>query len=484
MRFSMLAVILSLVPEIALAQHRQTSQNPTLTPKHECQQCSKADREEICLTKFNPSSSSPKSSQRMTPDAAIKWYTDLIADANKNGACDEQLAVLYKMRGLAWQLKGEQPKIGAPVSQVVTKMWVIEIAPKEARKSWLQMPDYPSPEQNLSDSIVDLHSLPSAFPDTWEKKVVVGRTSHLDSAGTTDDLRVEAGLLVDMDVKDFTESLSLNPVQADVYAYRGLSLLTKAKGESLDGFCSEAIDDFDRALRIDDKNICACFWRAAARLRQQTKNWNDWNAKQSKSNKAAKDAAAKAKETDQKNLGKAGGAARKPPTASAVVTEAQRILNDKKKALDKASLDFTYATTRVDAEKENWTGAKKELAIANQAYFSVAQKLFEAADKDLKARKTEWETARGALLAETADYNTASAALTKAQQAKAMAENSTSPLEEMKAELNRAIADYSDVLRLAPADAQAIACRNDATDLLGHVEQMLRRVKPKDDAAE
>lgn len=205
-----------------------------------------------------------------TPEGAIDHYTRLIQAGGNQGIPAEPLAALYKWRGIAWR----EPEVRA---------WT---------PTW-------NPQVLEIDQLPLVKPLIGLLPRIPQSGKVQSKPNAISSfakggGGTIFDMAPMKATtpppnrrtIVEIDIKDFNESLRLNPVQADAYLFRAQAWLRKARTrqpnegdmtpmdddqlEQLVRYLDDAIRDCDRALRIDPDFTWAFFMRGLAR-RQRLK---------------------------------------------------------------------------------------------------------------------------------------------------------------------------------------------------------------------
>jgi hypothetical protein len=274
--------------------------------------------------------------------------------------------------------------------------------------------------------------------------------------------------LDDNDVKDFTESLRLDPIQPNVYTHRAVSLFGRDRAE-------DAVDDLDRALRISGTSAWPYYQRAKFRI-----DGIKGSLKKYASALEAKDTEwrqANKTEKEQKNVEKAltkEVAARKKAVALA---------NSDR---DLQNTDLALAKQAFDLEKESWTRATKPVAKAmtNNNYLAQAQANYSRREKDFDFAIMQWRIARDRAIRASRELDNAAEALDdagknldkatqKATEAKTARADARGKVSEAKADLEKSIADYNETLRLEPSAAiasterdAAFADLKTATDLL------------------
>lgn len=250
--------------------------------------------------------------------------------------------------------------------------------------------------------------------------------------------------VVDIDIMDFTESLRLNPRQADVYTLRGDAWSAKATSskpapttELAIKYLDEAILDYDRALRLDDKSPWHYAARARARLERLKFSFKSAQAELPKKPKKGGTA-----QDQQKKF---------TPVGAADVAH-------QKKALDEANRLFAVLNGDLAVAKEDWLRANQDLATAKALYVDQAQKTFARADRAYEEVKISWKNAREAAyqaskrleeLQKHKDDSDKKESAKKAQQE--MNRNKARAfLDKTRAELNMLRIDYNQLRRVQP----------------------------------
>jgi hypothetical protein len=333
----------------------------------------------------------------VSPTDAIDDLTEQIEKTPTDRTSDEHLASLYKYRGIAWRAKLKD-----------------ENAVKAIAKNTASRFGNAAVGAGIGFPLM-------APPDA--------------SIFTGDDLPVGN------DVRDFTNSLRLNPRQADVYIQRGLSQLQNLRfAKDVEDpivfeYYQDALSDFDRALRINEKSAWAYYWRGDTRLKYWKSRWvkitKDFNDSKPAGGNAKND---KEKATDDP------------------VTVAQNAVTAAQAAFNQADQDYAKA-------KDAWTLAGASLAAANRDYFTFAADAYRRADKEFVSAKTTWILARDKL-------NAMNRASTKANDDKTKKDNAKpntcfdiaeQPFEVAIIDLRDSLSDFSKAVRLEPAAGPHVA---------------------------
>ena len=378
----------------------------------------------------------------VSPDEAVTELTDRIRQTPTDGTQDLYLARLYKYRGIAWRakLKDEYQRVA---------------------------------EQNL-------HVLRIGLVGAVPLGGVAPFAALLNPPRHAPKPFARVDLPVGNDVKDFTESMRRNPRQADVYTHRGLSYLQNGKfaqshenKEIIDGYYESGIDDFDRAIRLDETSAWAFYSRGKARLENWDRKWLDVTKK---FNDAA-DATQKKLAADAVARKNAAGAKKGPSPKEA------------QKDVDAAQQAFNLADQNFAKVKDAWTLANRDLSQATKDYFEYAARTFNRVDAELVKAQETWTTRRDMLVKAKSDLSQATDDQAKAD--KKAAEGDTAkkdatdkltkkkrPFDVAIIDLTDAVDDFSNARRCEPAvDVQVSAGRNRANALVEEARKLLKQYK-------
>lgn len=203
-----------------------------------------------------------------TPEDAIDHYTRLILAGSNQRIPAEPLAALYKWRGIAWR----ESEVRAWTPTWNPQVFDIDQLPLAKPLIGL-LPRIPQ-SGNVQSKTNAIPSFAKGGGGTIFNMAPMKATSPPPNRRT----------IVEPDIKDFNESLRLNPVQADAYVFRATAWLRKVPTrqpndgdmtpmdddqlEQLVRYLDDAIRDCDRALRIDPDFTWAFFVRGLARRKR------------------------------------------------------------------------------------------------------------------------------------------------------------------------------------------------------------------------
>ncbi len=113
---------------------------------------------------------------------------------------------------------------------------------------WREAAAFGNPARTIDELTADIRIDP-ANPLLFKLRAIRWMLDDDNRAGETTRMKIA--------IKDFTESLRLWPLQPEVYLLRGIARYEIAfTAES----CQDAIDDFDSALRFEDKPAGLAAW--------------------------------------------------------------------------------------------------------------------------------------------------------------------------------------------------------------------------------
>jgi hypothetical protein len=296
----------------------------------------------------------------------------------------------------------------------------------------------------------------------------------------------------DIAIADFTESLRLDPKQADVYMHRGHAWYWKDLARIKPAFVAadtfrvflgisfhpnvpktaydHAIDDYDRALRLDPESAQVYSLRADARREKWQTPWYSLIETLADTDQKWKNAKAAAKEP------------------KALVADWHTDVERRKKSLLQANARFTQAEKDMATAKDELATAREFSVKSAKEYAALAEANFKKRDNEFDVARSKWREARDVATRLTQQLDTANEVLVNLTKALDKANKETSAVDDKRAEarnqfdvaktdLKDAIADYDEVRRLRPNAITAIQQRTLAVALLAEARLLLQQYK-------
>lgn len=306
------------------------------------------------------------------PKKEIETFTKTIRDAEDQGISFRELAEYYRLRGLAWKQLKEKPE---------PKAWYLDRSK--------------APLNNLAP--------------------------------------------IDLEIKDYTESLRLHPLQAEVYRLRGQAWfhiaqeIAKAKDLSeeewsqLITYHDEAIADFDRAIRIDERDADTLAARAETRAARAELELKKVMAELTKLTKSIKVVSMTAHE------------------------KAKEAVDARKETLAVAKKWLKEAADEHLLKKDHWLLASNRVMNANKDELAALQKILEHAAAELNTAKAALDKTRQTVAQAEQELDAANRKLKPLEDAikarPSIAEKARVYLAALQTEYESIIGDYNDALR-------------------------------------
>jgi multidrug efflux pump subunit AcrA (membrane-fusion protein) len=352
---------------------------------------------------------------------------EAIADLTAKLKANPEDASLYKYRGIAWRFKGEYDiaiadfteslRLNADQADVYTQRGYAHYRKAGKRKKAYQKLHQEYQEQEKKRQKLDEE----------QKK----EKQKLDEEQKKEKQKLDGKKLLDkvLHWNQKKEKLDAKQEKAKMH----FNMVRLHMEESFKTEKEKAIDDFDRALRIDEKSARTYYFRAKMRL-------EIWRTDEDLEN-----AETKHRELKKKN------------------DEAKTGYKKAKKELDEANRNRTKAKQEVEAAQTKLADLKKKLDNATKEDKAKAQKAFDDAKAELATRDEKLKTAETKRIDKK---KISDAAMETSQKAAEEFCDMSVELIFARADLKDAIADFNQAVRLEPEAATQVKDKREEAEKL------------------